>query len=443
MTRQREAPPSPTTNPTAPTDPLDNAKTVEIRRADVLSSTVVLQPQTTLTLDTRALGANAPAPLPFQPGPTPAIATPDVSAMPPRPGEFTGTVALSVAQVLQGQTALPFDQAKPIVPSPAPSELPDVFRAHLAGASATPAPPARTIGEVVAAGGFAFPPPSPAAQVMVRPEQPLLSPTLETPQEAIVLLYLHRPSMQRIARKPAWQPILDALEEQPLDPEADDPALSADPAEIQEQTQVYAILKQGRITDREGATLALEKAANKPGRFAPPVDLFEGELEPSLDNLAELRAWMAIVPAVVSGDERLQSALTAATSFLDSPAASYAPPFVRRHIADIRDAFAAGKHARRLDEIEYLVVRSLLEQRQYQKRNVLGGEHLRALLHCFGQTEPSVVYVPLEAASFLPLQPRFRMRMVAEIHFAQDEQETQLLAWRCLALSSVTRRILR
>lgn len=424
-------------------EPVDDAKTLEIKRPDPLASTVVMSSNTTMTIDRKEL-QDAGLALPFQSAPATAIPISVAVPVPPRAGEFTGTVSLSVAEVLRAEAraATPFESSPSLAPVPL-----DVSRALHTPRNAptsTPTAPARTIGEAAVAGILSVPAVSTAsfvaAQIVGADPAPVAP---EAPQDAVVLLYLHRPAMQRIVRKPAWQPILDALEDEPIDPESDDAALSTDPAEIHDQTQAYAILKQGRRIDRVMAAAALDTAANKAGRFAPPIEIIEGELEPSLDEIELLRTWLAIVPSLGSRDERLQLALDAATTFLATPGAAYAPPLVRRHLAEVRQVYSTGKHATPMDEIDQLVNRALLEQRHYQKRSVLGGEHLRAVLHCFGQSQPFVVYVPLDAAANLPLAPTFCARLLAEVHYAQDDQETDSIALRSLALASVVRRMIR
>jgi hypothetical protein len=118
--------------------------------------------------------------------------------------------------------------------------------------------------------------------------------TPHRPPDPVVLVYVHRPAMTRIVRKPAWQAIVDALEYEKIDPETDDPLLSNDPTEIIEQTRVSAILKQGRTIDQAMAMDQLQAAANKPGRFAAPLESFEGELEISFDEIDTLRARLAM-----------------------------------------------------------------------------------------------------------------------------------------------------
>lgn len=410
--------------------------------SDPLNSTVVMPSPVGQTLELKVPDIFDAA-LPFQAGPAVMATTaPGTNPSAPKPpsGEFSGTMVLSIAALLQAeaQPTLPFGQS-PLPPSPAtPTPV-----SSLLSPKPTPAPTleGKTIGQTVVTEGYPK-----IANTLVdfnaaRHETPATVGASEAPRHNIVMLYLHRPSMARIVRKLIWQPILEELDDEPLDLDADDPALSQDPAEIQEQMEAYAILKRGRGIVRENALKALDLAANRAGRFVPPIELFEGTLEPTLDEIETLRAFVAIIPAYVKQPDRtLEEALASATVFLKSAAATFTPPLIRRHMQDLRQAYGANKAAPPWDEIKALVVRALLERRQYQKQQVLGGEHFRASLHLFGQTSPEVVYIPTDAMLFLPLAPQFPTRILAEIHFTQDSRDSEALALRCLALGHVIRR---
>lgn len=446
MTRQVPAPPNvfdPASNQTMRIEPipeLDQEKTAVLDRSNLLAMPTT---ESTQTIDARALDLSAAPALPFRPG------DPDVSMAGtmrqsiPRPADFTGTQTISVGNLLaDAHAALPFGQApSPVAlakPGPADTgfDLPNAFRAHLSDQASSGG---QTIGETYAAGAFVASMPQPPHEPL-QPVHAAVVTTLQRAGDPVILLYLHRPAMVRIVRKPLWQAIVDALECEKIDPETDDPLLSNDPTEILEQTRASAILKQGRSIDQIMALNQLQAAANRPGRFAAPLETFEGELEIAFDEIDMLRARLAMSSPAAAGDERLQTAITSARRLLESADTAYAVPLVRQYGEEVRQAYVAGKHSPRIEEMEMLVVRSMLERRLYQKRTVLGGEHLYARLHEAGQSKPLVVYIPAEAGPFLPLSARFRCRMIAEIHFGQDERESSLLALRCVAVGSVVRR---
>lgn len=434
----------------------DNEKTLKIRVSDLgLPPNATPNTPAATMLDVRPVQPPGLSVLPFREG-APArgpVVSSGPGALPS--SDFTGTVTLSRDEQFRAefQQAIPFAKAStpmanaPAAPAVAPAApfamagLPDAFRAHLSPAvAAAPAP--RTIGEAAVAGGFALSnaalqPTNTAKDERVQIAEVLPAQTLRDP---IVLVYLDRASLPRIARKPAWQKILDAMDDEPIDPEADDPALSSDPSEIQDQAQVYAILKQGQPLAMQAAQTALETAAAKGGRFAPPIEMFEGDVEPMFDELEQLRSLISVMTPLVKGQEKLERALTDANQWLQTAGAVNMAPMARRQRSELRAAWQSAKPAMPFDEIHALVVRGMLEDRKYQKARVLGGEHLCARFFVWGNDEPQLVYIPAEAAPFLPLSQRFFTRTIAAIHFAQDDQETSSMAWRCLALGHIVRR---
>jgi hypothetical protein len=78
--------------------------------------------------------------------------------------------------------------------------------------------------------------------------------------------------------------------------------------------------------------------------------------------------------------------------------------------------------------------RALLEGRCYQRRDVLGSPHLRALLQPIGASERVPVYLLASLARQLPLYPSFRARVIAEVHPKVDRYEAHSVALRALAL---------
>ncbi len=460
MTRQqRQSPQGPGTSTTHSEgdEPWESQETtLKIDRKAVLpdemtkmldTSTLLPQPEPTMAIDVRALDLGLSSPLPFRDGPgeiTPMSPAP----LHPRDVQFTGTQSITRQDVerAMAQAALPFTPTAPApAPMPAPPTpslpvVPSLVQqpapdAHY-HAQPTPVSPGKTIGETFVAGAFI--PPNTNTPVVEQPklfQSPLVSAEVRT--DPVILLYLHRPAMTRIERKSTWQSIMDAIEERPIDTDADDPMLSNDPSEILQQTRASAILQQAATSSREKALTTLETAAAKPGRFAPPLEVFKGELEVLFDEIEAMRARLAMLPASVQQDEPTQSLVTEAKRLLESTDTNYVLPLLRQVDEALRRALVAGKHIARPDELDALTARSLLEKRLYQKSLVLGGEHLRAQFVSSESTEKLVVYLPAEAALFLPMSVRFRCRMIAEIQFNPDERNTGLFVLRCLALGKV------
>ncbi|WP_441287327.1 DUF2169 family type VI secretion system accessory protein [Sorangium sp. KYC3313] len=255
-------------------------------------------------------------------------------------------------------------------------------------------------------------------------------------RDALTLVWFDRKSVPRIVRKPAWQRLLDAMEDEPIDPEADDPALSDEPTEIEDRAQVFEILDRGAATDVAGVHGALARAAGKRGMPVPPLELVEGELSLSFDEVETLKALVSTATPLAAGDDALAAALGAAEKFLATPGVSTAPAVAEALCGKIREALGHGKRGR-VELANEQVERALLEQRHYQKRKVLGGPHLRGLLRVAGETQPLVIYLPASLAEALPLSARFRARVIAAVHPAMDEREAEPVALQAAALGRV------
>jgi hypothetical protein len=244
-------------------------------------------------------------------------------------------------------------------------------------------------------------------------------------------VWFDRTCVPRIVRKPAWRTLVDEMEAEPLDPEANDPALSDDPAEIEDRAQVFHVLERGAAVGVDGVNAALARATER-GAALAPLELVDGELRLSFDPIETLRAQVSNATPLAQGDDALTAALAAAQTFLNTQDAASAPSVAEGLAAKVRDALAKKKG--RSEFVNEQVERALVEQRHYLKRKVLGGPQLRGLLHVMGETRSLVVYVPASIADELPLATRFRARVITAVHPAVDEQETEPVALHAVAL---------
>ena len=383
---------------------------------------------------------------------------------PPRRYEMTADIPLAARQ----GPALPFGPSRPA------SSAAPVVMLHPAPEAVSFTPPAAPVpASPWVAGGHAAEVPALAAPLLVGPatapvisslEPHRASAPVESPPavrtrglEAIDLVWFDPESVPRMRRKPAWRPILDALERAPLDPDFDDPAFAKDPMLIEDRREVFEILARAALTGAEGLDSALAQCLREDGKFIPALAFFAGELELPFDELATLRATLTTVSPLVGSDEALKSAVQAAKDFLATPGLMSAPAVAEGLTRRMEDAFAQGKRVVPAGYLEAQRERALLEQRQYQTRAVFGGKHLRGLLR-MGGTESAVpgvrlggagkssaagavvvvpAYLPESLAEELPLYPRFRVRMVAEVRLGADRYESHPAALRVLALARV------
>jgi len=307
-----------------------------------------------------------------------------------------------------------------------------------------------TVAAAVAARPIVEPLPARAAP---EPEPAPAAPRAEA-QEALELVWFDPEGVPRIRRKAEWRPLLDALEQTPLDPDFDDPAFARDPMMIEDRREVFEILAQAAPTSAEGLEAALGRCLRPDGKFVPALSVFAAELELPFDELSALRATVTTVSPLIGQDDALKGAVQAAKEFLATPGLMSAPAVAEGLTKRIEDAFAQGKRVVPTGYLEAQRERALLEQRQYQRRAVFGGKHLRGLLKLGGPepapagkpgstTKPSAgsggvvvpAYLPEALADVLPMLPRFRCRMVAEIRLAADRYESHPASLKVIALA--------
>jgi hypothetical protein len=391
----------------------------------------------------------APAPVPFPAAAQPA-ATPPAFAQP-----MPSTVPATVARAPEPPSLAPPSPSAPASPWAIGSRPLESMPAPLQ-VVARPAEPASSVFDVstTAAGAAAARPlvePLPARPAP-EPDTAPAAPRAEA-QEALELIWFDPEGVPRIRRKAEWRPLLDALEQAPLDPDFDDPAFAKDPMVIEDRREVFEILAQATPMSAEGLDTALGRCLRPDGKFVPALALFAAELELPFDELSALRATLTTVSPLAGQDEALKSTLQAAKDFLATPGLMSAPAVAEGLTKRIEDAFAQGKRVVPTGYLEAQRERALLEQRQYQRRAVFGGKHLRGLLK-LGASEPAAAkpgsttkpsagsggvvvpaYLPESLADVLPMLPRFRARMVAEIRLAADRYESHPASLKVIALA--------
>ncbi|MDI1484039.1 DUF2169 domain-containing protein [Polyangium sp. y55x31] len=413
-----------------------------------------------------------PATLPFKATSPDAVVT--FAPAPPRspldrpPSE--GTVAIDPGELPSPAAALPFAATTPQSPVPQGPKPPALIFATPApepapaaspwasGVPQVPPPEApgtvvharapepivaarKTIGEAVVEGGLPVAVAAGSATPAVEAPGFAVAPSANggmSPSDALLLVWLDRKTMPRVVRKRAWQEILDAREEEPIDPEFDDPALFKDPAEMEDRAEAHVILGRAAAVSFEGLLDAAMRAAKK-AHAIPPLEVCEGELSLPFDPIEALKTTAATARPFAAGKEALSAAVQEAEGFIGSPGYQNAPGLAERFTRNIREAYALSAHGLGGDDLDVLVARALCEGRHYQRRRVLGGNHLRALLRAPGERHPLVVYLPAAIADDLPLFGQFPARVLGEVHFAVDPEEKLPIALRAVALGRVVR----
>lgn len=375
---------------------------------------------------------------------------------------------VSVAHAVPAAPAVPAYVMPPpppqVRPSPADSARPD---SPWAAGAPTPSPMLDSGGLArgaagAMAGGLAARPadassdpsgsPAPAAPgetLAVRPWSARREPVAPAAKEEAVkpvivrellqLAWFDPESVPRIRLVPPWKKVLEELARRPVDKALDEPVAGKEPWEVEDRREIFEILARGERIDGAGVQDAMHGAIRDDGKYVPPLALIAGELETPFDEIEALKATVtAASPLVTPADEGLRISIEAADKFLGRPHLASAPAAAEGLATQIREAFMRDKKSLPPDTLDAQVERAMLAGRHYQKRDVLGKTHLRALLRLPEEPQPLVVYLPDALAKRLPMARRFRARIIAEINPSQDPYEKRDEALRALALGTVT-----
>lgn len=167
-----------------------------------------------------------------------------------------------------------------------------------------------------------------------------------------------------------------------------------------------------------------------------PVFLVSGELRPSFDELAALKAAVRIAQPLAVNDKRLLSALAVANEVLagTSPPSSETTTSLFKQIESA--TVGLNLPARYVtDSVE----KSLLETRAYRKRGILGEARIRCDFLVPGATAWPC-YVIEEVAQKLPLLPSFPVVALVEVRPREDASESHAESLLVVALGRVLRR---
>jgi hypothetical protein len=274
------------------------------------------------------------------------------------------------------------------------------------------------------------------AQAPAPAPAPVAAPPPAAARPPVQLAWFDVESMPAIRKDPRLSPILDALDDRPLDGDLDDPEAADDVADVEEQREVFEILARGGVTGEEGVAAALAGAVREDGRLVQPFVLVAGEIAFPFDELQALKATISAAAPYAGADPEARGLLDLAKEFLGSPGQPSAPAVAEGLATRIRETF----DKRSLVPPGFLdaqVGRALVQGRHFQRRSLLGGPHVRALLQGGGGAQAIPAYLPEGAAAKLPAAERLRIKMLALVHPTLDQHETHPAALRAVALGVV------
>ncbi|HHH10482.1 MAG TPA: DUF2169 domain-containing protein [Sorangium sp.] len=250
----------------------------------------------------------------------------------------------------------------------------------------------------------------------------------------IDLLWFDRDATLAIRNR--WQSLSTELDFAPRDRLHDLP--TDDPQLAREHHTHFGLLAQLPTTDRASLRQLMQQSVTDDGRFTAPLCALEGQLQISFDDAESLRALVAAMKPfsdqnsklASKTDSKLTAALEHASAVLDQTSATTNTLISAQR--RVRDAFEQSSPAASLDVVNQAVERTLLEQRHYACRTLLGDKHIRATLSC-GKHQ-LVCYLNEALQTRLPLMMSFDVRIIAEAHPRQDQYESADYALRVLTL---------
>lgn len=340
--------------------------------------------------------------------PASLVRSQDDGALPFGPSGLSG---LPPAPIARGQITLPAQSptSSPTVPEikvPRPAPVPP--------RACVPQPPPVSM---VAASTTA-----PRVWAKSAPSRPPAArPTLDsTAGEMVQVLWYDTSSLARMRQTATWRTLLEDKRGSP---------------HVEGEQEIFEVATQAPVADAEGVDDALGAAIGIASKFVPPLVLVAGELELPFDELEALKAAMsAALPAVSAADKQLEEAVAIAKDFVRTPGLSPAPAVSEGLTARIREAFVKEKKAFPSGYVDTQMERVLLSGRHYQKREVFGGMFVRCLTWLPGEKSALVGYLPADVSNKLPMWRRFRVRVIAEVHPAQDQYEARPFALKILGI---------
>jgi hypothetical protein len=298
-------------------------------------------------------------------------------------------------------------------------------------------------------------PPAPAPEVV----QPKAVPATATASEGLALLWAKPGGSLRLRRIKAYKPLIDALEDRPVDPELDDAGPDEDPMSVEDRREIFEVIAAGKTTDGTGMRKGLGDAIRPDGKFVAPLVLLQATMRTPFEARARLEVTLTTVkPFIAPPKEQitggtaeepetelvytpLTEAVGDAKTFLEDAdplcPASLLDGFTKRIVTAFEDEDRDLPAGYLGEETE----RALLQKRRYQTRLVFGEAHLRTLVDVTGSEEPVPAYLPESLANELPLDTSFRVKFLAELHHRIDRDEASPLALRVVALARVLTRL--
>ncbi|MRG94934.1 DUF2169 family type VI secretion system accessory protein [Polyangium spumosum] len=247
----------------------------------------------------------------------------------------------------------------------------------------------------------------------------------------IELIWYDPACVTRMKKHPAWGPMFKPPPKAPAPERGKPPAPPPSQEAIEEaqKAEVFNVLSRAEPSP-EGA-YARAGDADAEGT---PLHLLSGTLSFPLDDIQTLKLTAATAAPLAASDKKLRELLELVENVLEMPLEGV-PEVTTGFVQRVRDAWSS---ANRLMPPDYLVMhteRLLLNQRHYQKRDLLDDTWIRALFSPEASSSQIPAYVPAKLSKRLPLFRHFSARLLVEVLPQQDMYETHPVALRVAAVA--------
>ncbi|MRG98050.1 DUF2169 family type VI secretion system accessory protein [Polyangium spumosum] len=349
--------------------------------------------------------------VPPVPGPLPAMApppTPPMAASPPPsaptfgppPSAMRSTPTSLPAWVVPPAPVAPIPvAAAPVAPTPAPTPTPAPWDQRRLGAA----------------------PAAPRPDASERPAG-----------KSIELIWFDPAFIARMKKHPQWGPMFKPAPKPPAPERGKPPPPPPSPEAIEEaqRADIFGILSCAEPSSQGELATGGGNGASE----GAPLHLVAGTLSFPLDDIELLKATTAAAAPLATTDKKLKELLELVEGVLKMPLEG-APEVATSFVQRIREAWSS---ANRILPPDYLVTHTewvLLNQRHYQKRELLDQAWVRALFSAEGSSSPLPAYVSAKLSKRLPLFRQFPARLVVEVLPQQDMYESSPIALRVVALA--------
>jgi hypothetical protein len=265
-------------------------------------------------------------------------------------------------------------------------------------------------------------------------EKPIADKSEPDDGASIEVLWYENAYVARIRKHSQWAPLV----QQPAKPtpvqrgQAPAPPPSAEALEEVTNADLFAVLSKAEPA-REQDVVPGRKGNND---RETTLYLLAGTITFPLDNIELLKATSRAAAPLAPSDKKLKEVLDLVDEVLKMPLEG-APEVVQGFIVRVREAWS---NANRILPPDYLTThteRTLLNQRHYQKREILDDEWIRALYQSSPDANAIPTYIPAKLAKRLPLFLRVSARIIVEALSQQDMYESHPMALRVVVLARV------